>query len=396
MLKNKWIAKAGLAGLSILFCFGQLSAAVLKKGPYLIYDGVNTQMKVLWQLDSSLSCTIKWGRDASYSTGAANTDENGSGKHEHQHIYTIDGLTPYTHYLYKINCGAGVDGNGSFYTAPLSDARNVKLLVYGDTRSFPADHDAVNREMINTYTSDPEFQTIALHVGDWVNHGYQEADWSSQFFDPSHTYSNKFQANIPINGVRGNHEGDGNLFLKYFPYPYETGGFYWSFDYGPVHIAIVDQYVDYSPGSVQHNWLKKDLESSTKRWKFIVLHEPGWTAGGHDNNVDVQNHINSLAVKNGVNIIFAGHNHYYARADVDGIQHITTGGGGAPLYDPDSNAEKIVSSSKSYHFCEIDIRGDDLYFTAKDKNGLQIDSFHIALPTKMPASMPSIIAYLFD
>ena len=37
----------------------------------------------------------------------------------------------------------------------------------------------------------------------------------------------------------GNHEGPATLFVKYFPYPF-VGGRYWSFDYGPIHVTVVD------------------------------------------------------------------------------------------------------------------------------------------------------------
>ena len=353
-------------------------SSTVQKGPYLIYDGVNTEMRVLWQLDSSRSCTIDWGEDASYAKGSAGTSENGNGTYNHQHIYTITGLTPGTHYFYKVTCDSNYIGRGSFHSAPSDDADNVKFMVYGDTRSYPADHDSVNYQMINTYTTDPEYQTITLHVGDWVNNGDLEADWDNQFFDSYYTNTNKFQANMPINGVRGNHEGSGDLFYKYFPYLYEAGGFYWSFDYGPVHVIVIDQYVDCSPGSTQYIWLENDLSSSTKKWKILVFHEPGWSADGpHSNNVDVQNYIQPLAVEKGVNIIFAGHNHYYARATVDSIQHITTGGGGAPLYLPDPNYENVVATAQSHHFCEVEIQGDDLYFTARDASGLVLDSFYM-------------------
>ncbi|WP_415407800.1 PKD domain-containing protein [Sulfurovum sp. CS9] len=353
-------------------------SSAVQKGPYLIYDGANTEMRVLWQLDSSRSCTIDWGEDASYAKGTAGTSENGDGTYDHRHIYTITGLTPGIHYFYKVTCDSNYIGRGSFHSAPSDDADNVKFMVYGDTRSYPADHNSVNYQMINTYTTNPEYQTITLHVGDWVNNGDLEADWANQFFDSYYTNTNEFQANMPINGARGNHEGSGDLFYKYFPYLYEPGGFYWSFDYGPVHVTVIDQYVDYSPGSTQYIWLENDLSSSTKKWKFLVFHEPGWSADGpHSNNVDVQNYIQPLAVEKGVDIIFAGHNHYYARATVDSIQHITTGGGGAPLYSPDPNYENVVATAQSHHFCEVEIQGDDLYFTARDASGLELDSFHM-------------------
>ena len=78
--------------------------------------------------------------------------------------------------------------------------------------------------------------------------------------------------------------------------------------------------------------MRTDLAASAKPWKFIVLHEPGWSAGGgHGNNTTVQNDIQPLAVQYGVAIVFGGHNHYYARANVSGVTHLTMGGGGAPL-----------------------------------------------------------------
>ena len=121
---------------------------------------------------------------------------------------------------------------------------------------------------------------------------------------------------------------------------------YWSFDYGPAHFVMLDQYVDYAVGSPQYTWLVNDLAASTKIWKFIVMHEQGWsTGGGHENNTTVQTIIQPLAELYGVSIVFGGHNRYYARAVVNGVQHLTVGGGGAPLYTPDPGQPFIVTAS---------------------------------------------------
>jgi hypothetical protein len=139
-------------------------------------------------------------------------------------------------------------------------------------------------------------------------------------------------ANIPHMGVRGNHEGGATYWKRYWPQPYQPGGLYFSFDYGPMHVVMLDQYTSYNAGSTQYNWLRDDLAASTKKWKFIVLHEPGWSAGGgHGNNTTVQRDIQPLAEQYGVAIIFGGHNHYYARATVNGVQHLTVGGAALPL-----------------------------------------------------------------
>jgi len=95
--------------ISLVFLLGLLgmvdnaSALAVRKGPYLIYPNNNAQMTVLWQLDSTSTCTLAWGLDTSYSTGSANTTEYGS---DHQHKYTITGLTPGTKYYYLVTAGA--------------------------------------------------------------------------------------------------------------------------------------------------------------------------------------------------------------------------------------------------------------------------------------------------
>ena len=107
-----------------------------------------------------------------------------------------------------------------------------------------------------------------------------------------------------------------------------------------------------------------------------MVNEPGWSAdGGHPNNTLVQDLIQPLAKQYGVSIIFGGHLHYYARAEVDGIEHITVGSGGAELYDPHPRMENIVTTAKVYSFVEIAIAGDTLTETAISIDGTVVDTF---------------------
>ncbi len=358
-----------------------LHALQILKGPYLLFSGNNTQMTVLWQLDATSSCDLSWGTDTTYSTGSTVTSEYGT---DHQHKYTIPNLVPGSKYYYRLNV-SGAYYTGSFHAAPADSAASVKFLAYGDTRSYPADQDAVCLKMIAAYTNDSAYQTMVLHVGDWVNYGDVESDWTTQFFNRSYANTTEFQANMPIQGCMGNHESTGTLYQKYWPYPFVSDR-YFSYDYGPIHVTILDQYVNYSPGSAQYTWLQSDLSSSTKDWKFIVLHEPGWSAGGHANLATVQNYIQPLCLQYGVNIVFAGHNHYYARCDVDGIQHITTGGGGAPLYSPSSSADHLVTATMVHHYCEIEIANGLLHCAVRDRDGNAIDSF--TLENTIPSPLP--------
>jgi len=380
MNRTTWV---GFTALVLVFCITFIAdAASIRKGPYMLYPGNDDEMTVLWQLDGTDTCTLEWGRNTSYSDGNVVTSEYGS---DHQHRYTISGLLPATKYYYRVVIGTN-EYPGSFLSAPEPLAQNLKFLAYGDTRTYPADQNAVCARMMTTINADPDYQTFTLHAGDWVSAGDNESDWTNQFFPRSYSGILNLQANLPINGCMGNHEQSGALYVKYYPYPYVANR-YWSFDYGPAHVAVVDQYVNYAPGSSQYNWLVNDLANTSKPWKFLLFHEPGYSAGGHGDNMDVRNRIQPLCEQYRVDIVFAGHNHYYARCEANGIPHITTGGGGAPLYGPDPNySTYVVKTSQSHHFCKIDIQGRFLNCTVIDRNGAQIDSFSIEHPAETPAA----------
>ncbi|MBN2374936.1 MAG: metallophosphoesterase family protein [Sedimentisphaerales bacterium] len=342
------------------------------KGPYLIYPGSNTEMTVLWQINKTYACTISWGLDTSYTSGSEVSLEYGN---DHQHKYNITNLIPGTKYYYRVDVG-GDFYDGSFRSAPAAQASTVKFMAYGDTRTNVDDHDAICAGMLDAIAADPNYQALLLHVGDWVSNGDTESSWTSQFFNLTALNALELQSKVALNGCMGNHEESGSLYVKYWPYPYVAGR-YWSFDYGPAHFAIVDQYTNYSSGSAQLNWLEDDLSLSEKKWKFVVIHEPGWSAGGHDNNISVQTDLQPLFETYGVNMVFAGHNHYYARAEVEGVTHITTGGGGAPLYDPTPGYPYIVLAVKTLEFCSIKINENQLDLEVINQDGVLIDSLTI-------------------
>lgn len=363
-----------LTSPSIIYSQNEFETSnIIRKAPYLIYNGNNTEMLVLWQLSKLDTCLIKWGFDTQYSLGEQKTYEYGS---DHQHKYLITDLKPGKKYYYKVKINNDIN-KGSFYTAPRKNSDHLKFFVYGDTRTFPSTHNNIAKKIVSLFTNNSENQTFVLSTGDFVSNGDIESYWDYNFFDSLYSSLKEMLANIPFQSCIGNHERTGKLYRKYFPYPYITENFYWSFDYGPAHFSIVDQYTSYDSSSKQLTWLEKDLASSNKKWKFIVFHEPGWTAGGHNNNKDVQNYIQPLCKKYGVQFVFSGHNHYYARAKVENIIHITTGGGGAPLYDPDLTYSNIVAISKSNHFCKIEINKNILNYTVLAPDGKIIDHYTV-------------------
>ena len=353
---------------------GSYTAVVLTKGPTLIYTGDNTKMRVFWQWSSNATFQMQWGTSTSY--GLGNVAVNPTDTTNHLYTYDISGLTPGTKYYYRAVVGSQAS-SGTFYAAPASSAANVKFVSYGDTRTNGSIHNGLAGQVVSLFQSDPAFQTLNLNVGDWVS-ADSESAWTSEWFASSYTSLRTQDANLSDIGVRGNHEGGASFWKRYWPEPFQSGGLYWSFDYGPMHIAMLDAYTAYNAGSAQYNWLRADLAASTKTWKFVMIHEPGWSAGGgHANNTTVQNDLQPLFLQYGVSILFGGHNHYYARASVNGVTHLTMGGGGAPQYTPASGQPNIVTTSKSYSFGEFTISGNTLTAKIVNNAGATVDTFTI-------------------
>jgi len=50
----------------------------MRKAPYFIYRGNNTEYQILWQLTKTLECKLEWGTSIFYSDGNVNTTEYGS------------------------------------------------------------------------------------------------------------------------------------------------------------------------------------------------------------------------------------------------------------------------------------------------------------------------------
>lgn len=115
----------------------------------------------------------------------------------------------------------------------------------------PEVQNTVTDRILTEINNEPLSQTFCLITGDCVNTGGVENDWQDQFFNPSYINSSELKLMVPYILARGNLEnynanynsGNATVFYKYWPYTYASGStngddMYWSFDYGPVHIAV--------------------------------------------------------------------------------------------------------------------------------------------------------------
>ncbi len=265
---------------------------------------------------------------------------------------------------------------GSLCTAPVK-ARPFIFAVYGDSRSLPETHSRVARAIAEAR---PEF---VLHTGDLVASGGVLEQWRSQFFSGASAYMDE----VTLWPSLGNHEGGAVWYFTFMALP---GNERWySFDYANAHFIILDSNVRMDPESRQYAWLKEDLSKTHVPWKFIGFHHPAFSSGPHgipgeDGRPrekpmrDAEDYILPLAGENDVAILFWGHDHIYERSIKDGVQCVTTGGGGAPLYEitASRNPYSVVAKSTN-NYCLVEINGNELRFRALDLERSEIDSFQL-------------------
>ncbi|MCD4698167.1 MAG: metallophosphoesterase [Bacteroidales bacterium] len=369
-----------------------------EKKPYILFQNKESEdpninytpelkdIMIRWQLDeenTNDACTIWWGINSYTNSATAEKDD----LYDKLYYYNLSidqsasqPLDPLTKYEYKVIIENGEEAFGTFITPPLPDATELTFYAYGDTRSNPGTNNEVCGKIVAEI--DDNSQTFLLHSGDWIDHDTEEY-WQDEYFNLQSNMSIQLRLMISTMGVLGNHEangyGQGAIYKKYWTYSYENS-FYYSFDYGPVHICCLEITNDDPIDPGQISWLiEKDLLYTDKKWKILMFHTPGYSNGGHPNNEQVQNIIQPICEEFGVQIVIAGHNHYYAHWLVNGVHHLTLGGGGAPLYDPEPGGLKAY---RFYHFAKFDIENEMMNITIHHKNddgnwGNDFDTFSL-------------------
>ena len=215
---------------------------------------------------------------------------------------------------------------------PRVAAERFTFVAYGDTRTDPAAHRRVIREIVGLH---PEF---VLQSGDLVSDGHNPRQWAEfdQITEPLRA------AHIAYYPARGNHDL-GTFYPHYVPGTFDSGDkinrFYYAFTKHHNRFIIVDSMEPYDPGSAQYVWLDRELARSQNAAvsTFVMFHEGPFSVGPHGPTLEAQKYLHPLFVKYHPRAVFCGHDHLYYRTTRDGVTYIVTGGGGAPPYRPENS-----------------------------------------------------------
>lgn len=129
---------------------------------------------------------------------------------------------------------------------------------------------------------------------------------------------------------------------------------HYSFDYGQLHFAMVNDSLDMS--SPELAWLDADLTTSTRPVKIVTHHLPAWNPDGDVYGMgDNREAFLEVLRAHGVRYDFCGHDHGYRSGTTNGTTLVVSGGGGAPLY----HTEK---GGGFHHYVEITVAGTNVTF----------------------------------
>ncbi len=278
---------------------------------------------------------------------------------------------------------------GTFKAPPASD-QSVRIGWIADTM-FPMAEDQV--ALLAGHAPD-----VILHGGD-INYDPNPFDtWNGTMagFAPLFRLA-------PMHFVLGNHEFESQdeIKLQYerlFAGQGDAGGTarYFAFSYGMVRFICLDsesgQLGEDNPP--QLDWLDAELASATAdpniREIIVAFHRPTYTLSKHGvSNTTVRTRLHQRFVDHGVRLVLAGHAHSYERFVVEGVTYVIDGGGGALLYDPDEDRDKIeaerpgesalrVAVDRSYGITLIDLTAEGAMKVLRQrKEGDVIDQWEL-------------------
>ena len=223
---------------------------------------------------------------------------------------TLGGLTAGTTYEYQAASGKeNWPETAESFTAGTAEA-SQKFFVLGDIQA----EDTTNiSNIFNTLkTGSYDF---GIQTGDVVDSptNFAKLDEMVQLLNA------KELGSADMIHVLGNHEfeGDGNADIvgSVFALPKHSMGSCWSTTYGNVYVAVINYSGVGSDMKAAAEWLVQDAKASDATWKILTVHQPAYYTNAKGGNGPMTQYIPAAAEEAGIDVVFAGHDHSFARTN---------------------------------------------------------------------------------
>jgi len=283
------------------------------------------------------------------------------------HVARLTRLTPGMHYRYTVGADSGVLARGTFQSAPVRAAR-FTFAVVGDFGSGNANESAVV-SLIRSWHPD-----FVLTVGDNAYPLGSRELLDRDIFGP---YAELMRESAWFPAL-GNHDVKANGGKPELEAFHSLGHERWyRFTWGHTAVVVLDSDVSVAPGSAQLRFARTAL-GLPSCFRFAAWHHPPWEPPGSRISPGLRRTIVPLVEKDGVQVVFEGHLHAYARSRVrNGVLYVAVGTGGAELeYDAGDltiPSERVVQG----HFgaLRVDVAGRAARFRYQTVDGKVRDDF---------------------
>ena len=249
---------------------------------------------------------------------------------------------------------------------------SVKFLVIGDSGTGDRAQTETGAQMWKAHSVFP--YEFAIMLGDNLYGGERPQDFVNKFERP---FKPMLDAKIPFYAALGNHDDPNQRMYKNFGMGEKR---FYTYQKKDVRFFALDSnYMDKD----QQRWLEEELSKSNSKWKIAYCHHPIYSSGGrHGSEVDLRSIVEPLFIKYNLNVMFAGHEHFYERIKPQrGIYYFTAGGSaklrGGDIISNSALTAKGFDTDQSFMVVEID--GDVLRFQTISRRGKRVDSGEIRL-----------------
>jgi calcineurin-like phosphoesterase family protein len=274
----------------------------------------------------------------------------------------------------KLSASNGNPSANSTVKLTLPNKENsVRFVVIGDTGTGTEKQHELAQVMMRYRQAFP-FEFV-LMMGDNMYGSEKTVDYKTKFED---VYRPLLDQKVKFYAALGNHDDSNQRFYGFFNM---DGQEYYQFKKGNVSFySLNSNYMD----KRQIDWLNNKLASDTAEWKVAYFHHPPYSSGAaHGSDTKLREIVEPIFLKNHVNVVFAGHEHFYERIKPQkGVYYFISGSGGK-LRRGDVKQSSLLTDKaydRDMSFMLIEVAGDQMYFQVISRTGETVDSGVIARP----------------
>ena len=269
-------------------------------------------------------------------------------------------------------------------TVPNKPSGTLKFAVIGDSGTGNSNQYRLAKVFTDMYQRFP--YEFVLMLGDNMYGGESARDFQKKFEIP---YKPVLDKGIKFYAALGNHDSTNQRMYKLFNM---NGERFYTFrpKAGVRFFALDSNYMD----RTQLQWLEKELAASGSDWKIMYFHHPIYSSGGaHGSDTALRDQLEPLFLKHGVDLVLAGHEHFYERLKPQkGIHYFISGGAGKVRKGDVGGQYTEKAFDQGFHFMIFEIDGDQLHFQTISDLQKTVDSGVIAQRKVEDKAAPSVPA----